>query len=153
MDHVTVFRRYISSMGFSTRYGKKYLTCGCPARPHLTLRRWFYPTRQTIGSGWMFKIKPKTGSGFNETRPELGLEPNLDLIKTKITKKPYIYIYINFKPYPHPLISLSHPIPFPSLTSPTLTESHSPLSFVTASHHSISPPPSTILFSHILSFS
>ena len=40
----------------------------------------------------MFKIKPKTGSGFNETRPELGLEPNPDPIKTKITKKPYIYI-------------------------------------------------------------
>ena len=42
----------------------------------------------------MFKIKPKTGSGFNETRPELGLEPNPNPIKTKITKKPYIYIYI-----------------------------------------------------------
>ena len=42
----------------------------------------------------MFKIKPETGLGFSETRPELGLEPNPDPIKTKITKKPYIYIYI-----------------------------------------------------------
>ena len=42
----------------------------------------------------MFKIKPETGSIFNETHPELGLEPNPDPIKTKITKKAYIYIYI-----------------------------------------------------------
>ena len=33
----------------------------------------------------MFKIKPKTVPGFNETRPKLGLEPNPDPIKTKIT--------------------------------------------------------------------
>ena len=26
----------------------------------------------------MFKIKPKTVPGFNETRPKLGLEPNPD---------------------------------------------------------------------------
>ena len=103
----------------------------------------------------MFKIKPETGLGFNETRPELGLEPNLDPIKTKITKKPYIYIYIyklinpiltlsfhsatpsHFSHSPLPLsLSLTHP---QALSLPTITQSHR--------------RPSTILFSHTLSFS
>ena len=146
MDHVTVFRQYTSSMGFSIRYGKKvpnpWVSGSIPPDPkEVGFTR---PVKQQ-GRVRMFKIKPETGSGFNETRPELGLEPNLDPIKTKITKKPYIYIYINFKPYPSPShftqpphpISLTH-LSHSHLVSLTLTLCHCRplLNLTTALHHS-----------------